>query len=333
MVRKADAGAGRPGRRRRIGRAAPAALLMLVILGLGGCTPPAAAPASTPAQGVAAPAAIPDQCRGDGAVQTWLLLPQVGGARPSELLAAYQDRQVIEFHATVVGRDDSPALQPHRRFLLREAAEGIPLWLDYQGDPPPLIQGQSYRFIAWADLTPAPPTPGASTTPADPRSLIPASRGYELQIYDSVGLLFLGRTDVDEQDDALGLQLIDGAGACPAVPASPAQSACMQSRTTLPLVVRWGEDELSLLPGEDGLLSHRGATYSVALFRNRALAYADPPCPDYHEHRRSLRIDRVDPLPMAPAPQPVTGTITGTLPAITATVPFTLPPPPDVPLP
>lgn len=314
MVRRADAGAGRPGRRRRIGRAAPAALLLLIILGLGGCTPPAVQPASTPAQGVAAPATVPEQCRGDGAVQTWLLLPQIERGRPSELLAAYQDRQVIEFHATVAGLDDSPALQPHRRFLLREAAEGVPLWLDYQGDPPPLILGQSYRFIAWADLAAAPESATTATPSDDPRSSIPASRGYELQIYDSVGLLFLGRTDVDEQDDALGLQLIDGSGVCPAVPASPAQSACVQSRTTLPLVVRWGEDELTLLPGEDGLLPHRGATYSVALFRNRAVAYAAPPCPDYHEHRRSLRIDRVDPLPFVPAPPPITGTITTTLP-------------------
>lgn len=318
MGSRAEAAAGRLGWRTRRNGASRAGLLIILLLGLSACTRPTAEPAATPAQGAAAPAAIPDQCRGDGAVQTWLLLPQVEGGQPSELLAAYQNRQVIEFHATVVGQDDSPALQPHRRFLLREMGEGIPLWLDYQGDPPPLIQGQSYRFIAWADLIEPPATPRATTSPADPRSLIPASQGYELQVYDDAGLLFLGRTDVDEQDDALGLQLIDGAGVCPAVPASPAQSACVQSRTTLPLEVRWGEDELSLLPGEDGLLTHRGATYSVALFRNRTVAYADPPCPDYREHRRSLRIDRIDPLPFAPPPAPITATL-----PLTATAPLT----------
>lgn len=93
---------------------------------------------------------IPERCQGDGAVQTWLLLPETPNSPSSELLAAYQARQVIEFRATVIGQDDSPARQPHRRFLLREAAEGINLWLDYQGDPPPLVLDQSYRFIAWA---------------------------------------------------------------------------------------------------------------------------------------------------------------------------------------
>jgi hypothetical protein len=262
--------------------------------------------------------ALPERCLGDGAVQTWLLLPL--DPPQSDLLAAYQDRQVIEFQATVIGQDDSPALQPHRRFVLREAAEGITLLLDYQGDPPPLIQGQSYRFIAWADLVTAPEELAAATPASSPRVSIPDSRGYEVQVYDSAGLLFLGRTDVNEQDDLLGLQVNDSAGACPAVPAS--QNACVQSRQVLPATVRWGDSQLTLYPGEDGPLTYEDATYTVALFRNREVVYSEPPCEDYSEHQRSLRIDRIDPLPVLPVLPPITGTLTTTLP-ITLTAPLT----------
>lgn len=315
-----------PGPRAASARVALLALLMLVAA-LVGCTQPASAPPSQPGPEAAATVTVPERCQGDGAVQTWLLLPQTPRNRPSELLAAYQARQVIEFQATVTGQDDSPARQPHRRFLLREAAEGIDLWLDYQGDPPPLVQGQSYRFIAWADLMDpelGAAEPGAAPTTPARNADIPDSRGYELQIFDSAGLLFLGRTDVYEQDDALALQLLDAPGDCPAVPARPAQSACVQSRTTSPLIVRWGGDELMLYPGEDGVLAHQGASYRVALFRNRQVVYADPPCDDYHEHQRSLRIDRIEPLPVLPAPPAITTTVTASL---TTTLPLTLPAP------
>ncbi len=315
MSSRVDPARGRPGLRRRMRRAALAALLILALA--GACTGVSDEPAIDPGQPAVAPIDVPAQCSGDGAVQTWLLLPV--DQQPSELLAAYQDRQVIEFQATVVGMDDSPALQPHRRFLLSEAAEGVSLWLDYQGDPPPLIQGQGYRFIAWADLATAAATPVATTSPADPRAAIPQSRGYELQVFDSAGLLFLGSTDVEETEEVLDLQLVDADGNCPAVPAP--QNTCVESRTTLPLLVRWGNDELALYPGEDGQMIHQGATFVVSLFRNRAVVLAEPPCPDYDEHRRSLRIDRIDPLPVLPVLPPITGTITSTLP-VTLTAPL-----------
>lgn len=306
-----------PGGRRR--RPVWAALL-LVGLVLASCgLPSATTPTPAPGELPAGPASLPEQCRSDGAVQTWLLLPQE--PQPSDLLSAYQDGQVVEFRATVVGQDDNPALAPHRRFILREAAEDMVLLLDYQGDPPPLIRGQSYRFVAWADPMDAPdvarPTPAAGT-PASAR--IPTARGYELQVFDDTGLLFMGRTDVEEQDDVLGVQFGSAASDCPAVPAP--QNACVQSRQALPLWVRWGDDELTLYPGEDGLLSHQGATYTVALFRNRQVVYAEPPCADYHEHRRSLRVDRVDPPPVLPVLPPITATITTTLP-ITLSAPLT----------
>jgi hypothetical protein len=87
----------------------------------------------------------------------------------------------------------------------------------------------------------------------------------------------------------------------------------------LPATVQWGDSELTLYPGEDGLLTNQGATYTVALFRNRAVVYAESSCEGYSEHQRSLRIDRVDPLPVLP---PITGTLTSTLP-ITPTAPLT----------
>ena len=317
MSRRPDARSGRPGLRSRTPGAALAALLLIGLLA-SACTGENSQPAAEPSQSVAAPIDVPAQCSGDGAVQTWLLLP--AEQKPSELLAAYQDRQVIEFQATVVGQDDSPALQPHRRFLLREAAEGVMLWLDYQGDPPPLVQSQSYRFVAWADLVTNVATPAATAAPNDPRAAIPDSRGYELQAHDSAGLLFLGLTDVEEEDDSLGLQIVDANSDCPAMPAP--QNACVQSRTTLPLLIRWGDDELVLYPGEDGQTIYQGATYVASLFRNRQVTPAEPPCPDYYEHRRSLRIDRIDPPPVLPVLPPITGTITSTLP-VTLTAPLT----------
>ena len=294
------------------------AVLAVLLLTLISCTQPESDPAPPPGEQAPSPIELPERCRGDGAVQTWLLLPL--DPPQSELMAAYQDRQVIEFQATVIGQDDSPALQPHRRFVLREAAEGITLLLDYQGDPPPLIQGQSYRIVAWAALLPAPEDLAAATPSADPRASIPEGRGYEVQVYDSAGLLFLGRTDVDDPGDPLGLQVNDATGECPAAPVP--QNACVQSRQVLPATIGWDDAGLTLYPGEDGLLVHQGATYSAALFRNRQVIYADPPCADYSEHRRSLRIDRVDPLPVLPPLPPITGTLTTTL-SITLTAPLT----------
>jgi hypothetical protein len=295
-----------------------ASLAVLLLLTLSSCTQPGSDPAPAPGELAPSPVDLPERCRGDGAVQTWLLLPL--DPPQSELMTAYQDRQVIEFQATVIGQDDSPALQPHRRFILREAAEGITLLLDYQGDPPPLIQGQSYRVVAWADLVSAPKDLAAATPPADPRASIPASRGYEVLVYDSAGLLFLGRTDVEDPDDPLGLRVGNTTGECPAVPVP--QNACVQSRQVLPATARWGDSELTLYPGEDGLLTYQGATYTVALFRNRAVVYAESPCEGYSEHQRSLRIDRIDPLPVLPVLPPITGTLTTTLP-ITPTAPLT----------
>lgn len=306
-----------PGRRQRRWRAALAALLAAPLL-LISCVQRDDALAPAPAEQVVTPVELPERCRGDGAVQTWLLLPL--DPPQSELLTAYQERQVIEFQATVIGLDDSPALQPHRRFILREAAEDLTLLLDYQGDPPPLIQGQSYRFMAWADWVTAPWEVITATPPADPRAAIPPSRGYEVQVYDDAGLLFLGRTDVDEEDDSLRLQISDAAGECPAVPVP--QNACVQSRQTLPAKIRWGNAEVTLYPGEDGQLTYQGGTYAVALFRNRQVVYAEPPCADYREHRRSLRIDRIDPLPVLPVLPPITETLTTTLP-VTLTTPLT----------
>lgn len=309
----------KPRRSERRRHRAWASLLALVVLLLAACTQPGDEPTPAPGAQAAAPVTLPERCRGDGAVQTWQLLPL--DPTQSELLAAYQDRQVIEFRATVIGQDDIPALQPHRRFILREAAEGITLLLDYQGDPPLLIQGQSYRFIAWADLAAAQDGQATATPSTDPRDSIPPGRSYEMQIYDSAGLLFLGRTDVDEQDDPLDLQISDAAGGCPAEPAP--QNACVLSRQVLPVTLRWGDAELTLYPGEDDQLTYEGGTYVVALFRNRALVYPAPPCEDYHEHLRSLRIDRIDPLPVLPTLPPITATLTTTLPSITTTVPIT----------
>ncbi len=306
-----------PGLSQNFWRSTLVALLALSLI-LVSCTQPGSEPAPAEGQEVVTPVALPERCRGDGAVQTWQLLPL--DPPQSELLTAYQDRQVIEFQAAVIGLDDAPSLQPHRRFILREAAEGITLLLDYQGDPPPLIQGQSYRFIAWADLVAAQEELAAATPSADPRESIPESRGYEIQIYDSAGLLFLGRTDVNEQDDLLGLQVSDTTSVCPTAPAP--QNVCVRSRQVLPVTVRWGDADLTLYPGEDDLLTYQGGAYAVALFRNRAVVYAEPPCEDYYEHQRSLRIDRVEPLPVLPTLPPITGTLTTTLP-ITLTAPLT----------
>jgi hypothetical protein len=303
------------------------AVLAVLLLTLISCTQPESDPPPAPGEQAPSPVELPERCRGDGAVQTWLLLPL--NPPQSELMAAYQGRQVIEFQATVIGQDDSPALQPHRRFILREAAEGITLLLDYQGDPPLLIQGQTYRIVAWADLLSAPEDLAAATPSADPRASIPESRGYEVQVYDSAGLLFLGRTDVDDPDDPLGLRVSNATGECPAAPVP--QNACVQSRQVLPATIRWDDAELTLYPGEDGLLVHQGDTYSAALFRNRQVVYPDPPCADYNEHQRSLRIDRIDPLPVLPPLPPITTTLTTTL-SITLTAPLTetapLPPTP-----
>jgi hypothetical protein len=93
-------------------------------------------------------AVLPEPCKGDGAVQTWLLLPR--DPLQSNLMQAYADRQVIEFQATVLGSEEDVGRLPHRAFVLGELGEEITLTLDYQGDPPPLLVGQTYRMVAWA---------------------------------------------------------------------------------------------------------------------------------------------------------------------------------------
>ena len=296
-------------------RSVRAAILLLGGLILAGLCA-ACSPASNGAQPAAdetAPAAVelPEQCSGDGAVQTWLLLPL--DPPRSGLLDAYAAGQVIDFQAVVTGADDAPALQPHRRLILRELVEGLTLLLDYQGDTPPLIPGQSYRLVAWADLVPSQPVSG--TTPA-PTPATPDSRSYALQVYDAEGLLFVGLTDADLRDDPLAISLENERGNCPA---APAQTACVQSRRVLPLRIGWGASQLVVYPGEDGELSHQGARYQVELFRNRQTELADPPCPDYYEPQRSLRLSRIEPPPL-PAPLPVTPTL-----SITSTTPLTLP--------
>lgn len=287
----------------RTGRCVLLALISVLIL--AACTPTSSDPTAEPDAAEPSAVSLPQRCLGDGAVQTWLLLPL--DPPESELLAAYHERQVIEFQAQVVGRDDSPALQPHRRFILQEAAEGITLALDYQGDAPLLIQGQSYRFVAWADFAPPASEPITATEQAVAGLPLPASRGYELQIYDDDGLLFVGLTDVAAPDGPLGVRMEDAPGAC--APAPAPNNPCVASRQVMPLRVQWGQEELILHPGEDGQLQAQGATFVLSLFRNRQVTYAEPACGGYSEHRRSLRIDRIDPPPIILAPVPITTTV------------------------
>ena len=238
-------------------------------------------------------AAIPDKCRGDGAVQTWQLLPVQPAT--SELMAAYGDREVVEFSGSVFGSDDDPSRQPHRRYLISEAAEGITVTLDYQGDPPPLAVGPRYRFVAWADFVPPPATPLTATVTPTPLNQLPDAAGYELQVHDSIGLLFLGLTDTDLADDPLGIEVSNAEGDCPAVVIT--NNPCVESRQVQPLRIRWDNNEITLYPGEDGQLQHQGMIYEVSVFRNRQVTYAEPACAGYSEHARSLRVDRIDPPP------------------------------------
>ncbi len=304
-------------------------LLLLLGISLAACTTPANAPVAATTE-VVAPVGQPDHCRGDGTAPTWLLWPI--DPPTSDLMTAYQQRQVIEFNAVVSGVIDEFARLPHRAFVLSERAEGVTVALDYQGDPPPLIVGQTYRLVAWAyPRAGEPPEPGQPITVTNApglerwlplalpgRAVLENYQSYELQIFDDLGLLFLGATDVSLEDDPLDLHLSDGMGDCS--PVAAPQNACVQSRQVLPLVIRWGDDELTLYPGDDGQLAHQGMVYTVSVFRNRQVQEVDPPCPDYYEHRRSVRIERVQPPPLVPALPPVTATITATL-TITAPQP------------
>ena len=295
------------------------ALLIGLIVALAGCSAPQIAPEpGVPDTAPEAQIDLPAQCRGDGAPQTWLLLPL--DPPETDLTTAYRAGQVIEFQARVVGQDDDPARAPHRRFILAEAAEGITLTLDYQGDPPPLAVDQSYRLVAWADISSGSlsPVPADTATPA--AQTLPDARSYGLQIFDDAGLLFLGLTDTDLRDDPLDIELTNVDGECPAVPVS--SNPCVASRQVLPLEVRWRNETITLYPGEDDLLSHSGALYEVSLFRNRNLQYSEPACAGYNELTRSLRIERLDPPPVIIPPPTVTGTVTSTLP-LTATEPLT----------
>lgn len=302
------------------GRLRTFALALTLAFASASCTLPGRAPIPVVGGETPTPAVQAEQCRGDGAVQTWMLLAQQPAE--SELLTAYRNGQVVEFEARVVGQNDAPARLPHRGFTIAETAEGVTMMLDYEGDPPPLVQGQTYRMIAWTDFLPEPAVPMTATQTPQARPPIPEGRGYELQVYDPQGLLFLGLTDVDLQDDPLDIELTNGEGAC--VQVTILNNPCVTSRLVQPLQVRWGEDELTLYPGNDGQIQHQGATYEVSVFRNRQVQFSDPACPDYYEHRRSLRIERLDPPPVAPTLPPITSTVTAT---ITATQSITAPVP------
>lgn len=311
----------------------PAAQKLLTVLAVAllvaGCAASNDEAAETEANSTPVSVSAPERCRGDGAVQTWLLLP----VEPpnSNLMDAYRSQQVIEFQAQVVGAKDDVARTPHRAFVLGEVAEGITLTLDYQGDPPPLVLGQPYRIVAWtfpAASTAAQSTPlTEATVQADPlqaRASLEDFQSYELQVFDEAGLLFLGATDVELQDDPLGIVLEDADGECPTVPAP--NNECVAGRQVRPLRVRWGEETITLYPGEDGELRHAGQMFRISLFRNRSVQYNEPPCPGYFEHQRSLRIERLDPPPVVvPLPTLVTtATVTGTAPTtLTVTAPVT----------
>jgi len=117
--------------------------------------------------------------------------------------------------------------------------------------------------------------------------------------------------------------LTDAPGECPAVPVP--SNPCVVSRQVHPLEIRWGGETISLYPGEDDILSHRGALYEVSLYRNRELTFPEPVCAGYDELTRSLRIERLDPPPVIVPPPTVTGTLTTTLP-LTGTAPITTTP-------
>lgn len=299
--------------------------LLILAIALAGCSAPQLAPEIGVSGATSAPQIdLPAQCRGDGAPQTWLLLPLDPPESP--LTTAYRAGQVVEFQARVLAQDDDPARAPHRRLILAEAAQGITLTLDYQGDPPPLVLDQSYRLVAWADIVAgslSPASTGTASTATAPTAVLPESRGYGLQVFDDAGLLFVGLTNTDLRDDPLDIELTDAPGECPAVPVP--SNPCVASRQVHPLEIRWGGETISLYPGEDDILSHRGALYEVSLYRNRELTFSEPACAGYGELTRSLRIERLDPPPVIVPPPTVTGTLTTTLP-LTGTAPITTTP-------
>lgn len=303
-------------------------LLIGLALLLAGCSAPQLAPLpGSPDVATDQQIDLPEMCRGDGAPQTWLLLPL--DPPESELTTAYRAGQVVEFQARVLAQDDDPARAPHRRFILAEAAEGITLTLDYQGDPPLLAVDQGYRLVMWSDIAAGSlsPAPSGAATPA--AAALPDARSYGLQVFDEAGLLFVGLTNTDLRDDPLDVELTDAAGDCPAVPVP--SNPCVASRQVLPLDIRWGDDTIRLYPGENGQLTHDGALYEVSLFRNRQLASPEPACTGYSELTRSLRIERIDPPPALIPPPTLTGTLTTTLPltptgTLTITAPITTTP-------
>lgn len=288
---------------------------------LPGPVAPPQEPEVTPALAV-----LPELCQGDGAVPTWLLLPR--DPLQSDLMQAYADRQVIEFQATVLGSEDDVARLPHRSFILGELGEEITVTLDYQGDPPPLLVGQTYRMVAWAlpaDAAEATAgTPGLTPVATSLQQDLGRYQSYELEIFDEEGLLFLGLTDVDLQDDPLAIELADADGECPQV--TILNNPCVQMRQVQPLRVRWDDAEVVLYPGEDRELSMDGRKYQVSLYRNRTVVLADEPCPGYWEHGRSLRLQRLEPPPVVPALPTITVTssLTTTVPP-TVTLPITPP--------
>lgn len=309
------------------------ALLVLVACSLPGEVVVVPTPDAAPT-----PVEQPDHCRGGGAVQTWMLAAEQ--PPESELMTAYRSPQIIEFQASVAGQDDDPAKLPRRSFVLSEVAEGITLTLDYTGDPPPIMLGQRYRFVAWAGEAAGPPS-------------------FELQVFDEQGLLFLGATNVDLMDDPLDIILEGAEGDCPLIAATrtpagaesasgmPSMEAatCTVERQVQPLRVQWGEQAVTLYPGEDGELAHAGNLFQVSVFRSRLVrpmagAGEDrdggeqilDPCAEQPHHERSVRIQRVFPPPLPPIlpPEAITATapITARFPVtplfpITSTVPVT----------
>ncbi|MEA3337455.1 MAG: hypothetical protein U9R25_16265 [Chloroflexota bacterium] len=309
-----------------------ASALCLLAMLLVACVLPEELPAPRPINITPTPIVQPEHCTGDGAIQSWILLPD--DPLSPDLLTAYANGQIIEFQASLLATDEDPVNLPHRSFTLGEVAEGITLTLDYLGDPPPLAVNQSYRMIAWTDLiepltrtmTTAQLSPTATiTSTVTIRRYLPQSHGYELQVYDDHGLLFLGATDVDLLDDSLLMSTAEADSDCPVI-STIDMDGCRIDRQVMPLLFQWQDKELTLYPGEDGQMRQGAAVYQVSVFRNRVTEFDQSTCPDYYENTRSIRVERLFPLPTAPLlpDQPLTVTVpltTGQ--PLTTTIPLT----------
>lgn len=123
---------------------------------------------------------------------------------------------------------------------------------------------------------------------------------------------------------SLDLQLLDAASDCPAVPARPGQSACVQNRTTSPLTVRWGGERTGALSrrrwlaGASGSQLPRGRLQSPgSLCRSAVRRLSRAPAFAAHRSRRAA-------AGVARAPPAITTTVTASL---TTTLPLTMPVP------